>query len=80
LEALALIFEPSNATCPSFTSPTASHSLRTCTNRTFSADRCRLRKSEMVRKSGGSPATIIMKSARSLHALAMRRDEPMPLA
>jgi hypothetical protein len=29
----------------------------------------------MVRKSGGSPAAIIMKSARSVQALASRRDE-----
>jgi hypothetical protein len=80
LEALALIFEPSNATCPSCASPAASHSLRTCTNSCLSACKCRLRKSEMVRKSGASPATIIMQSARSLHALAMRREEKVPLA
>ncbi len=29
----------------------------------------------IVRKSGGSPATIIMKSARSTVALAIRREE-----
>ena len=38
------------------------------------------RKSEKVRKSGACPATIIMKSVRSVHALAMRREEKVPLA
>jgi hypothetical protein len=34
----------------------------------------------MVRKSGGSSATIITKSFRSRHAFAIRRDEYSPLA
>jgi hypothetical protein len=79
-EAFALIFVPSSATCPSFTRPAFSASFNTCTNKAASAFRCRLRKSEIVRKSGGSPATIIMKSARSTVALAIRRDEYSPLA
>jgi hypothetical protein len=65
---------------PKLRQPGRSHSLRTCTNSCLNAGKCRLRKSEMVRKSGASPATIIMKSARSVHALAMRREEKVPLA
>jgi hypothetical protein len=75
LEAFALILVPSSATCPSFTSPALSHSRKTCVNNPDSAAKCRLRKSLTVRKSGGSSATIIMKSVRSRHALAIRRDE-----
>src|SRR5690606_7672352 len=55
---------------PSFTKPAFSASCNTCTNRAASALRCRRRNSEIVRKSGGSPATIIMKSARSTAAFA----------
>ena len=46
-------------------------------NRTMTgcAFKCRLRKSLIVRKSGGSSATIITKSFRSRQALAIRRDE-----
>src|SRR5271165_5475109 len=40
-----------------------------------SAFKCRLRKSEMVRKSGASSPTMLMKSTRSRHALAIRREE-----
>jgi hypothetical protein len=75
LDAFALILVPSSATCPSFTNPAFSASFNTCTNRSASALRCRRRNSEIVRKSGGSPATIIMKSTRSTAALAIRRDE-----
>ena len=74
-DAFALIFVPSSATWPSFTRPAFSASFKTCTNSPASAFRCRLRKSEIVRKSGGSHATIIMKSARSMQAFAIRRDE-----
>ncbi len=45
------------------------------TNMWVNVGRSRLRNSEIVRKSGGSPATIIMKSARSTAALAICRDE-----
>jgi hypothetical protein len=45
-----------------------------------SALKCRLRKSLIVRKSGGSNAAIMMKSLRSRQAFAMRRDEYKPLA
>src|SRR6266436_804932 len=45
-----------------------------------SAFKCRLRKSLIVRKSGGSSATIITKSFRSRQARAIRRDEYSPLA
>src|SRR5215217_7258665 len=69
-----------SATCPSFTKPACSASCNTCTNRSASLLRWRRRNSEIVRKSGGSPATIIMKSARSTHALAIRREEYSPLA
>ena len=49
--------------------------------RAASAVRCRRRNSfEMVRKPGASPATIIMKSACSAAARAIRRDEQMPMA
>src|SRR4051794_12233482 len=75
LEAFALILVPSSATWPSFTRPAFSASFKTCTNSPASAFRCRLRKSLMVRKSGPSSAAIIMKSARSAHALAIRREE-----
>src|SRR6516165_6247069 len=48
---------------------------KTCWNSSFSAFKCRSRKSEMVRKSGASSPTILMKSTRSRHALAIRREE-----
>ena len=44
-------------------------------NRPASAFKWRLRKSETVRKSGGSSPTRLMKSTRSRAALAIRRDE-----
>src|SRR5262249_17236578 len=62
-----------SATCPSFTSPAFSHSRSTCANKRDSAPRCRRRNSLTVRKSGGSSATIIRKSVRYRHALAIRR-------
>lgn len=74
-DAFALILVPSSATCPSFTSPAFPASCSTCTNSPASAVRCRRRNSAMVRKSGGSPATIIMPSARSTAARAIRREE-----
>jgi hypothetical protein len=40
---------------------------------------CRLRKSEIARRAGRSPAPIIMKSARCNAALAIRHDEQMSL-
>ena len=43
--------------------------------RAASPFRCRRRNSLIVRKSGGSPGTIIMKSVRSTAARAIRRDE-----
>jgi hypothetical protein len=49
-------------------------------NNSPSAFKWRLRKSLIVRKSGGSSATIITKSFRSRQALAMRRHEYSPLA
>src|ERR1035441_5306658 len=58
-DAFALIFVPSSATWPSLTSPAVSHNFRTCRNSAPSAFKCRLRKSLIVRKSGGSSATII---------------------
>jgi hypothetical protein len=75
LDALALILVPSSATWPSFTNPAFSASFNTCTKSAAKAFKCRRRNSLIVRKSGGSPATIIMKSARSTAALAIRRDE-----
>ena len=63
------------ATCPSFTRPAFSHSSNTCLNSSLRAFRCRLRKSDMVRKSGTSSPTMLMKSTRSPHALAIRREE-----
>ena len=56
-------------------SPACSHSLRTCANRPASAFKWRLRKSETVRKSGGSTPTMLVKSTRSRAALPIRRDE-----
>ena len=43
-----MIFVPSSATWPSFTSPACSHSFTTCPNSPESAFKCRLRKSETV--------------------------------
>src|SRR6202048_621235 len=80
LDAFALIFVPSSATWPSLTSPAVSHNFRTCRNSAPSAFKCRLRKSLIVGKSGGSSATIITKSFRSRQAFAIRRDEYSPLA
>ncbi len=72
--------QPDGKTQRNFTNPAFSASFNTCTNSSASALRCRRRNSEIVRKSGGSPATIIMKSARSTVDLAIRRDELMLLA
>src|SRR6185437_6402795 len=49
----------SNATWPSLTSPAVSHNFRACRNNSPSAFKWRLRKPLIVRKSGGSSATII---------------------
>jgi hypothetical protein len=60
--------------------PGAEECFRAIAKANVSAFKWRLRKSLIVRKSGGSSATIITKSFRSLQALAMRRDEYSPLA
>jgi hypothetical protein len=74
----ALVVPPAQKAAPDKPGRTASR--KTCANRAASAFRRRRRNSLSVRKSGASPATIIMKSARSTEALARRRDAYGPLA
>lgn len=51
------------------------HSFKTRVNRLASAFRWRLQKSQIVRKSGASSPTVLMKSTRSREAFAIRLDE-----
>ena len=78
LLALAFIFVPSMATCPSFTSPALSHSRSACTNSFPSASRCTSRKSFTVVKCGCSPPAITRNATSSYVARASRREENTP--
>jgi hypothetical protein len=71
-DAFALILVPSSATCPSRTSPGFLGQLQHLHEHPSQLFEVPL---AMVRKSGASRAAIIMKSARWMHALAMRREE-----